>query len=339
MKKLLCIAVLFAGYSYPLPFYKKALRTITNGALYAIASSDASQETTEKARALLEKVAPSKELLAVRNFNWLGRFMFGDYSTVAIPYLNYVIVDDSNMENLSEEAQRFALGRCMMTLRSSHKYTALKYLIPALGNELLGKLLTEKEKESIEYAKNSRKEYAFLKEQRNNHTLSEKERTEIQQRQREICKSVLFKSLPFFGKTAAVKSITGYLARSIEYELDTLTATQLTCKDGALEYLQKVEQQPLIHLLATIGLIIAANKIKDYSDNTETYVAYLHKPISLGIKAIKYLPGQNTSYFKTGFGYLFGSLGRKVPVLHWLSFMGTQPYAYRRIDKLNKKIG
>ncbi len=343
MKKLtlllsLCILPLQASFS------KKVARTLTNGLFYLIASSDASQETATKAQDILTQLTPAKDLLAVRKFNRFGKFLFGEHNTITIPYLNYVIVDDDNMQSLSEEAQTFALGRCMMTLRHQNKYLVYKYLFPFLGRQAFNYLCPKDEQENIHY----------WDKLINLHSSNKALILANREQEAEAIRNLKEDAITFLGaakdmcivgaKQLGAQSLSSYLARSMEYQLDALTVQELNCKEGALEYLAKVEALRFPKYLLTLSLLNFARKAKEIVHETPDdrlaiqALTACYKATGYCIKAIKYLPGQQASYYKTGIDYLLrflpDSIRSKMPGL----LVGIHPHATRRIKALDPQL-
>ena len=351
MKKLLlvvCISLL-SPVQASLP--KKALRTLTNGLFYLIASSDASDKTTSQAQDLLKKVDPSKKLLAVRKFNRFGKFLFGDHNTITVPYLNYVVVDNEGMENLSEESRKFVLGRCMMTLRHPEKYLIYKYALPFFMQQVYNTATTQDEQDSAQNViatltpnpTNAIRHGKLLREMEDDDKPRSftTELNTLYSSNKQTAKQAAYP----LGVLAATSFLGNYFSRGIEYELDAKTAHELQCKDAAIDYLGQINPfkfSRFAGLYAYMGAAMLASwlsteikqKNKSFKSNTSYTAAiglnYFYTFVALSFHAVKKLPGQNSDENKAG-GYD-----------SWIPFIGklfgTFPNKYDRIKALGGQM-
>ena len=357
MKKLLLLSISLLS---PLQanFPKKVARTLTNGLFYLIASSDASQETTTQAQDLLKKVAPSKDLLGVRNFNWFGKFLFGEHNTIAIPYLNYVIIDDDGMQSLSEEAQKFALGRCMMTLRHGSKYLIYKQLIPFAMSKIYCKLTTKQQRASIPaylWAQADKMAAYMTYTPNDHHQVLEVKRldldtwrfvdeewdqierpyNDIMEEKNDALDAVSKDALYAYLTMYPLMQICGYCTRGIEFELDAQTVDTCTTRKGALEYFEQLEKSTANstwkHLAFVASGLLAARlgttSLKGKPSFIQRYLYIL--PLCIWATFISYT--KKATYFFPG----------KNETFHWLPlfghFDGRHPRIISRISSLEDK--
>ncbi len=331
MKKLhlfFCISLFLPMQATRLP--QKVLRTLTNGLFYLIASSDASEKTTAQTQDLLKKIDPSKKLLAVRTFNRFGKFLFGEHNTITIPYLNYVIIDNEGMENLSEEARTFALGRCIMTLRHQNKYLTYTYVIPFVMQQIYKKATTEDERNSLKkFLKASTDMYkttlSILKEE--DPTVSSQK--ELLNEQIDATYAAGSDALYPVITACTLYSFSGYCKRGIVHELDARARTLCASNKGALEYFKQLEQSSAKSLWGHFAFICSGLLAQHLGKSQEgkpslikkcltTWAQFIH----LTKKSYYYLPGRNSTF-------------------HWLPFFGHfdggQPSPQSRIDALENK--
>lgn len=312
-------------------FSQKAARAIANGLFYLIASSDASKQTTSHAKNLLNEVDPTKELLAVRKFNRFGKFLFGNHNTITIPYLNYLIVDNEGMENLSEEARRFVLGRCMITLRDKEKYLGYKYALPLIMNQVHERATTPDEKDK---AKEALPKIIFedvIDPYTNKAMLNELTNEKLQ-----IPKELYIPSLQKLKDNSYPLSIStltllikNYFSRGIEYELDIKTARELDCAEGAVDYLAHTEGITLKRLLALLAYDLTPRLTQAALSQPQWLYNSEKKLVRYTLAATKYLPGQNSIVGKWGGGYSY------LPLIG--NLFNSFPDKERRIDFLKKK--
>lgn len=98
---------------------------------YSILGSPASEETTKLASDLLTKIDPNKKLTSVLQMNSFMRYWLGEKNALAIPGLNYLLVNENWLKNLSPEAQRFVIGRTLVTLTSA-EHLLFTSILPAI---------------------------------------------------------------------------------------------------------------------------------------------------------------------------------------------------------------
>ncbi len=331
MKKLhlfFCISLFLPMQGTTLP--QKTLRTLTNGLFYLVASSDASDKITSQAQELLKKIDPSKKLLAIRTFNRFGKFLFGEHNTITIPYLNYVIVDNEGMENLSEQARTFALGRCMMTLRHQNKYLIYKYAIHFIMQQLYNKATTEDERNSLkDFLKENKDMYkvAFDAFKEENQTDSAQE--ELLEEKKDAVYAAGKKALYPFVTACTLNSFSEYGKRGIEYELDRHAQTLCDSTKGAREYLEQLKQSSAKNLWGRFALISSGFLASYLGKSKETKPSFTKKCLTAWAKGI--------SFTKKAFYYLPG----KNSTFHWIPlfghFDGGQPLQQSRIDILEGK--
>lgn len=63
--------------------------------------------------------------------NSFMRYWLGEKNALAIPSLNYLLVNEDWLKNLSPEAQRFVIGRTLITLTSTEHITCT-FIVPLL---------------------------------------------------------------------------------------------------------------------------------------------------------------------------------------------------------------
>ncbi len=211
---------------------KSVARFLTNGLFYLVASSDASDKTTAQAQSLLTQLDPSQKLLAVRKFNAFGRYLFGENNTVALPYLNYVMLDE-NIDTLPEQEQRFVIGRSMATLAYKHRYTAMKYLIPYVLF-----ILYEQQTSADQQKEHSRFNRSFFTAPRlyvrkllgyNDPQTNFDAIHNLPQKGKNLLKPL--------GISVIGTLLSRYLSRKMEADLDRITAQKLSCSLGGIKFL------------------------------------------------------------------------------------------------------
>ncbi len=360
MKKLLLILSIGTGLPAQAGLLHNSItRTLTNGLFYLIASSDASKDTVSHAQELLHHVAPNQELLAVRKFNAFGRFIFGQNNTVAIPYLNYVIVDDA-LNELPKGASTFALGRCMMMLSDPKKYLAFRYMLPFLGNQLYERLLTKEEKEgpsklmsSALQLMNNENEYlqrehttrALFHDKRLSQ-LAQNAHDDTQKKLKDECRQLTLEVLISHSSWAASTMITNYFARKVEFELDAKTVQTFNCAEGATTYLSNIETSSLGRTLGLFALnwgpsILASiasrlsQQAKEINDNHLVQEAQGYSNIATTLSYLnllpRYLPGQNNSK------NIFSDLSIFIILPYLCRLSKSAPWATERIAALESQ--
>lgn len=93
----------------------------------------ASQKTRDLANELLEKLDPKMKLTSIIHMNRFIRYWMGQQNACAIPFLNYLLVNEEWLAKLPAEAQRFVIGRTLITLARANEFIILTVLLPALG--------------------------------------------------------------------------------------------------------------------------------------------------------------------------------------------------------------
>ncbi len=198
---------------------------------FPLATSDTSVETCAYVDDLLKKIAPGEQLSAVRKFNDFGEYLLGRYNTVAIPFLNYLIINTRTLRKLPEEVQRFAVGRALYQM-TNKDYFLYKYLLPYICDIYFEAKETDEEKELMASFTSS----GLIRRFRNSRRLDGPENRPSFM---ETLKTDLTDSLKNLALHACAKLFIAYLSRSIEQEADTEVAQKLDCALGGVKYLKQ----------------------------------------------------------------------------------------------------
>ncbi len=220
---------------------RSAARFILNGLFYVIASSDASEKTTAYAQTLLHHLDPSQELVGVRNFNGIGRYLFGKNNTLALPYLNYVILDE-DIDKLPEAEQRFVIGRSLTTLTHKHSYVLSHYVIPYLLFLLYEQQTTAEERDAHRSYTSLLLETPFLLTKAlfmrakafcgfDGYDDSLQQLTALPRHTKELAYPI--------GISVLGTLLSRYFIHKNETTLDLATAQQLHCYGGGINYLAR----------------------------------------------------------------------------------------------------
>lgn len=257
--------------------FKKIVGTILT---FPFGYEDASQKTEKQVIQLMKQLNPDRQFVAVKKLNKFGQLLFGYQNTIAVPFFNYLLVNEQWLKTLSEESQKFVLGRCVTHMHNADDYIFYNYFMAILVHLFM------------QYSKDDAlRDYESLpdKDKAKYNTIS---RTKISNL--DLQNFIIISPLVLYMQ---------YLRRKLEAETDIKTATKFNCAKGGIEVLQSIPQfkhdgTPLNQIGSTLPILWAI----DY---------FLPNPFI--IRTDFYAPGRLVLQSSK-----LGHIIQNIPILHYL---------------------
>lgn len=206
------------------------------------ARSKASDHATAKVNAIMQELDPSQSVTEVRQMNRFAQYLFGYQNAIALPFLNYVLVNEKWLDKLPDDAQKFLIGRSLMHLSKAEEYSLKKYVLPFLLNAAfkygipLASLLKEAEE-----IKEIQESFTKKWENRNISGLSDHEQEQyIKEANVVVQKSVTLGTKAFMLMLLGIASelFVKKVSRSVELDADYEVARKLNCASAGVEVLE-----------------------------------------------------------------------------------------------------
>ena len=210
----------------PASLFSSLKRRIGDLVCFLITSDEVSEETTAYARDLMRKIDPHQTITCVQKFNSVGEYLFGRNNAIALPFLNYVMLNTKTLMKMPEETQRFVIGRSLYTLAHPKAHFSYKMLLPALYNlffqihdsPMVENAITHFTPESLLHTS-----FDYLQNPQNPSRLHETRHAV----------SIAGRNLLYHALAALHIA---YASRFIEREADSETAKILNCVKGGIEF-------------------------------------------------------------------------------------------------------
>lgn len=198
---------------------------------YCITSSEVSDETYRYANDLMKKIDPNRSITAIQKFNTFGEYLFGKHNTIALPFLNYVILNAKALKKLPEEAQRFVIGRSLYSMSHPMEHIAYKVALPLLYDYLFQMQDTAAQKEALAHFTATKIALTAINPLTDPYNLNHLHET--REAARLAGRSLLYHIL--------AQLHIAYASRYLEWDADVETCKKLNCAKGAIEYFKKYQ--------------------------------------------------------------------------------------------------
>lgn len=100
-----------------------------------------SSKTVDYVNSIKKQLDPSLKINSIVNVNKFIKYLYGHQNAIAIPYFNYLLINEDWLKTLPEESQRFLIGYCLMQLMQK-EHTFCTLLLPnivyVLGSLFVG---------------------------------------------------------------------------------------------------------------------------------------------------------------------------------------------------------
>ncbi len=227
LRKIVCLAsfLVFTALESKDPSWLFSFKKTMGDALcYFITSSDVSDETAAYTHDLMKKIDPAQTITRIQKFNAFGEYLFGRHNTIALPFLNYLIFNTKSLKKLSEEAQRFVIGRTLYTMSHPKNHMVYKLALPLMYNLLL----------HMQGSPTSRQAIADLPR-----LLVQSLQGNSSQGQ--VTQAFVTAAPSLLSRLIAELHI-AYASRHIEWQADIETAKMLNCAKGGIEFFKSYNE-------------------------------------------------------------------------------------------------
>jgi hypothetical protein len=274
--------------------------------------SKASEETTQYVNSVMKELNPKEKVTEVRQMSKLAQYMFGYQNIIALPYLNYVLVNEQWLKKLPDDAKKFLIGRTLVHLSQADQYAFKKYVLPFLIHIALEASKSDKYKNFEEWLKHSTgNDWEWISRGRIPINAPE----EFEQSLREFSLG--------YPLSVLAHLITSMASRSAEYNADIQAATKLKCAKGGITLLK--DTLDFKHDKTILGSTLS--RINPLTKNHDWGI--IHRVLSY-VK--HYAPGQLTNAPDQLTHFL-----TNLPLFHYWSSYPRTSDRIKELEKLVKK--